>query len=73
MATTALNTFITLGFPVEVRLNGDQIPPHPSAVASAMTQPIPGEQRGAELLNLLEQKGSDPLCFFVWSLDRMIR
>lgn len=52
MASMALDTFITFGFPVEVGLHGNQIQPHPSAVASAMTQPVPGEQRGAELLNL---------------------
>ena len=52
MATTVLNTFITLGFPVEALLGGNQILPHPSGIASAMTQPISGEQRGAELLNL---------------------
>ncbi len=52
MAIMALDTCITLRFLVEVLLGDDQILPHPSAVASAITQPIPGKQRGAELLNL---------------------
>ena len=52
MASMALDTFLPLGFPVEVLLDGNHIPPHPSAVASAMTQPLPGEQKEAELLNL---------------------
>ena len=52
MASMALDTFLPLGFPVEALLDGNQIPPHPSAVASAIIQPIPGEHQNAELLNL---------------------
>ena len=52
LASMALNTCMTLGFPVEVRLGDGQTLPHPSSLTSALTPPISGKQSEAELLKL---------------------
>ena len=50
MASMALSTCMTLGFPLEVRLGDDQTLPHPSGLTSAITQPIFGKTSEGELI-----------------------
>lgn len=51
MTSIASNTFITLGFPVEVRLGGDRIPSDPSGRVVAMNQPTDGKRDTPKPLN----------------------